>query len=340
MWQRFQIADSEKNMTIADNNNTLTDRFGRRISYLRLSVTDQCNLHCLYCRRKESQTGPAEDILSYDELARIARCAATLGITKIRITGGEPLMRENLNMFIAHLAAVSAIEEVSLTTNGMLLPACAEKLHKAGLKRVNISLDSLDPATYHAINGGNLDHALDGVDTACTVFTSTRVNMVVLRGINDTELPDMVSFGGKKSISVRFLELMPTRNINCKDRFMPAVEMQSRLKKIFTMTPVPSAGPGSTADWYRVEETGGEIGFISPVSANFCDECSRLRLTCRGILIPCLHGVERIAVTDVLRNGGSDEDIRECFRAAASMKQEFHGLDTDSTFCDMHAIGG
>ena len=229
------------------NTDTLTDRFGRRITYLRLSVTERCNLRCLYCRREGVCVDRGEGILGYDELARIVRCAAGLGISKIRITGGEPLMREGLDEFIGLLTAIPAIEEVSLTTNGILLPGYADKLKKAGLQRVNISLDSLDPATYTELNGGELSQALTGIDTANTIFGSVRINMVVLKGINDTELVDMIAFGGRKNVTVRFLELMPTRKSDHSKWYMPASEMLEILERAYTLLPVASTPAGTTA---------------------------------------------------------------------------------------------
>lgn len=322
------------------NTDTLTDRFGRLITYLRLSVTEQCNLHCVYCRRGDQCGVEEEGLLSYDDLARIVRCAAGLGITKVRITGGEPLVRENLDVFIRMLTAVPTIEEVSLTTNGILLSRYAADLHKAGLTRVNISLDSLNAATYRELNGGELGRALRGVESARELFGSTRVNMVVLKGINDTELKDMVAFGASQNVTVRFLELMPTVKYDHSEWFMSAEEMLEILKKIYTLIPLETSQSGTTVRRFRVEETGQEIGMISPVSMHFCDECSRMRLTCQGILIPCLHGKERIGLAEILREGGSDEEITNSFRLAVKMKQEQHTLADHSSFCDMQKIGG
>jgi len=281
-----------------------------------------------------------EGILGYDKLARIVRCAAELGISKIRITGGEPLMREGLDEFIGLLTAIPAIEEVSLTTNGILLPRYADKLKKAGLQRVNISLDSLDPATYTELNGGDLSQALTGIDTANAIFGSVRVNMVVLKGINDTELVDMIAFGGRKNVTVRFLELMPTRKSDHSDWFMPASEMLEILERAYTLLPVGSTPAGTTARSYIIQETGQEAGIISPVSMHFCDECNRIRLTCRGVLLPCLHGKERIDLAGILQGGGTDEAVTECFRTAVKQKQAFHMLDDSCSFCDMQMIGG
>jgi cyclic pyranopterin phosphate synthase len=279
-------------------------------------------------------------MLSYDDLARIVRCAVSLGITKVRITGGEPLMRKQLHTFIALLTKIPAIKEVSLTTNGILLPRYAHELRQSGLQRVNISLDSRDPATYKELNGAELSLALRGIEAAIDVFGSARINMVVIKGINDTELVDMVAFGGEKKLTVRFLELMPTRINDHQDWFMPAEEILETLGTVYTLRPLSSRVPGTTARIFSVVETGQEIGVISPVSMHFCDECSRMRLTSRGELIPCLHGKERIGLADILHGGGSDEEIRDCFRAAAEKKQAYHTLDGSSSFCDMQMIGG
>jgi cyclic pyranopterin phosphate synthase len=327
-------------MDTTQKTETLTDRFGRMITYLRLSVTERCNLSCVYCRREEQNGGVEEGVLSYEEMARIVQCAASTGITKIRITGGEPLVRKDLDACIAMLRAIPAIEEVTLTTNGILLPRYAKALRRAGLDRVNISLDSLHSAIYRELNGGELGRALAGVDSARELFGSTRVNMVVLKGINDTELKDMVAFGASQNVTVRFLELMPTVKYDHSEWFMSAEEMLEILKKIYTLIPLETSQSGTTARRFRVEETGQEIGIISPVSMHFCDECSRMRLTCQGILIPCLHGKERIGLAEILREGGSDEEITNSFRLAVKMKQEQHTLADHSSFCDMQKIGG
>ena len=316
----------------------LNDKQNRRITYLRISVTSDCNLQCSYCATGKKQKN---SLLSFDKITKIVNAASKIGISKIRITGGEPLLRENLSKLINQISEIKGINDISITTNGYRLPELASELKSAGLNRVNISLDSLIPEVYKKINGGDIRNALKGIHVAKKYFDDIRINMVVLRGINDNEIENFIAFGEKNNLTVRFLELMPNKNppTPFKKGGLSNETTITNLQKKYKLTKIESGEKSSSADWFLVNNTKQKIGFISPVSKPFCASCNRMRLTATGELIPCLHGEERISLYKAVSDG-NEEEIIKTFHSAAEQKISAHQLDKGKTSCEMKSIGG
>ncbi|MBA7560941.1 MAG: GTP 3',8-cyclase MoaA [Dehalococcoidia bacterium] len=309
----------------------LSDSFQRPINYLRISVTDRCNLRCIYCMPAEGvDLRPHGDILSYEEIHTVGRAAAELGINKIRITGGEPLIRLGLSQLIEMLAGIEAIDDIALTTNGVLLADYAAELKAAGLKRVNISLDTLKPDRFKRITRGEseLSQVLDGIEAARRVgLEPVKLNMVVMSGINDDELLDFAAKTIDEGWHVRFIELMPVAgNGDNAPRFVSATEMRKRLEPLGELEPcLPGVGNGP-AKYFRLAKTKGTIGFITPVSEHFCFNCNRMRLTADGKLRPCLLSDYEIDLKTPLRDGISKAGLKKLFKQAVAGKPMKHGL--------------
>jgi cyclic pyranopterin phosphate synthase len=309
----------------------LSDSFQRPINYLRISVTDRCNLRCIYCMPPEGvELMSHRDILSYEEIYTIAQAAAELGMDKIRITGGEPLVRLGLPELIKMLAGIKTINDIALTTNGVLLADYAAELKAAGLKRVNISLDTLNPAKFRRITRGQseLEQVLEGIEAAKRVgLEPVKLNMVVMAGINDDELIDFAAKTIDQEWHVRFIELMPVNgDVNNAPRFVAAGEMKKRLEPLGELEPcLPSAGNGP-AKYFRLPNAKGTIGFITPVSEHFCFNCNRMRLTADGKLRPCLLSDYEIDLKQPLRTGISSEGLKELFKKAVAEKPLQHKL--------------
>jgi len=309
----------------------LSDSFQRPINYLRISVTDRCNLRCVYCMPPSGiHQMSHQDILTYEEIYTVARAAAELGISKVRITGGEPLVRSGLPELIRMLAQIDAIDDISLTTNGTLLGGYAAELKQAGLRRVNVSLDTLKPDRFKRITRGssNLSNVLEGSAIARSVgLNPVKLNMVVMAGINDDELLDF----GAKTISdgwhVRFIELMPVaEGGTTASRFVPVSDMKKRLKQLGELEPcLPDIGNGP-AKYFRFPHTRGTIGFITPVSEHFCFCCNRLRLTADGKLRPCLLAKDEIDLRQPLRSGISLSGLKQLIEETAARKPRRHQL--------------
>jgi GTP 3',8-cyclase len=319
----------------------LSDPFNRPINYLRISVTDRCNLRCVYCLPPEGiSLLPAGEILTYEEIARIAGLAAELGINKVRLTGGEPLARAGLHKLVKMLAGINGIDDISLTTNGALLKQHAVELKRAGLKRVNISLDSLSPAGFKRITRRDkLKDVLQGIETAKACgLNPVKVNMVVMRGINDNEVMDFARLTTTKGWHVRFIELMPFSpdnppdghsvggKANLQPSFVSVDEINERLKSMGKLEPsLPITGNGP-ARYFRLQESTGTIGFIAPVSRHFCFSCNRLRLTAEGKLRPCLFSDHEVDLREPLRSGASDRELKEVITQAIQEKPQRHRL--------------
>jgi len=308
-----------------------SDSFQRPINYLRISVTDRCNLRCIYCMPTEGVClMPHEDILSYEEIYNIVEAAAELGINKVRITGGEPLVRAGLPKLVQMLAQIDAIDDISLTTNGTLLAHYAAELKSAGLQRVNVSLDTLKPDRFKYITRGssNLDDVLAGIEVAKSVgLNPVKINAVVMSGINDGELLDFATKTINDGWHVRFIELMP---LNGKDtttsQFISVNEMKQRLKVLGELEPcLPTVGNGP-AKYFRLPDAKGTLGFITPVSEHFCFSCNRLRLTADGKLRPCLLSEDEIDLRQSLRSGASSEELKKLITEAAAKKPLQHHL--------------
>lgn len=321
----------------------LYDSFNRPISYLRISVTDRCNLRCIYCMPEGGVSLVRhEDILTYDEICAVARAAAELGITKIRLTGGEPLLRSGLSELIRMLSKIDAIDDISLTTNGTLLSHHAAELKSAGLKRVNVSLDTLRPERFKLITrlGDNLGKVLAGIEIAKTVgLNPVKINMVVMAGINDDEVAEFAAKTVEEGWHVRFIELMPASHGSTMSRyFVPASEIMKRLEALGNLVPYPSIVGNGPARYLRFPDATGTVGFITPISEHFCFRCNRLRLTADGKLLPCLLSQEEIDVKQALRQDMSTEELKELFEEAVARKPLRHflvqgHLPPDRPFC-------
>ncbi|MFA5366988.1 MAG: GTP 3',8-cyclase MoaA [Dehalococcoidia bacterium] len=306
----------------------ISDGFHRHIDYLRISVTDRCNLRCVYCMPAEGvKSLPHDDVLRYEEIATVARAAAAIGISKLRLTGGEPLVRLGLSDLVKMLSQIEGIDDVALTTNGTLLKKYASEMKNAGLKRVNISLDSLKKDRYQKITRtGRLDDALEGIAFANEIgLNPVKINMVVIRGINDDEVTDFARLSVEKGWNVRFIEPMPFVD-NTSFSFVPINEIIERLKVFGDLEPYPSKNGNGPARYFKIPGSTGTIGFISPMSECFCSSCNRLRLTVDGMLRPCLMSDRELDLRSVLRNGGALNDVKECLLQAIAAKPERHTL--------------
>lgn len=300
------------------------DSFNRRIDYLRISVTDRCNLRCIYCMPAEGVPSlPHGDVLRYEEIATVARAAAEMGIKKIRLTGGEPLVRLGLTDLVKMLSHIDGIDDVALTTNGMLLKKYASELKNSGLKRVNISLDSLKKERYQQITRtGQLDDALEGITFAKEIgLNPVKINMVVIRGINDDEVADFARLSIEKGWHVRFIEPMPFVD-DTSFTFVPISEIMEHLSVFGDLEPYPSGNGNGPARYFKFPGAKGTIGFISPMSECFCSSCNRLRLTVDGMLRPCLMSSNELDMRSVLRNGGTFDEIKLRLLEAVMAKPE------------------
>ncbi len=297
------------------------------INYLRLSVTDRCNLKCIYCV-PEGKTPLVrhKDILSYEEMLRLVRVCVLLGVKKVRITGGEPLMRKGITWFIAQLSQIQGLEKISLTTNGVFLKEKALELKEAGLKGINISLDTLDPQSFLRITGHDLHlRVLEGIQACEDVGISPiKLNTVILKGINEREVIDMAEITLKKDWHVRFIEFMPISSgvIWSENRFLSHDYILSLLQERYgPLEKVEERGPmDGPARYYRIKGARGLVGLISPISHSFCRECNRIRVTARGGLKTCLFSEREIPILDMMRAGARDEDLMDIIQRAVSSK--------------------
>jgi cyclic pyranopterin phosphate synthase len=306
----------------------LSDSFQRPIDYLRISVTDRCNLRCTYCMPADGITLMRHaDILSYEEICAVAGAAAGLGITKIRITGGEPLVRAGLPALVHMLARIDTIDDISLTTNGILLSRFATELKSAGLRRANISLDTLDAEKFKRIcRDGNLDDVLKGIDAARTAgLVPVKINVVVMSGVNDDELLDFARKTLTEEWHIRFIEHMPFAENGAGKSFVSVAEMRQRLAELGELEPCSFKGNGP-AKYFRLPGAKGTIGFITPVSEHFCFHCNRLRLTADGKLRLCLLDEAEIDLRQALRRGVSTDELQRLIKAAVASKPLRHQL--------------
>lgn len=296
------------------------DSYGRKIDYLRISLTDRCNLRCIYCMPAEGVKQVEHDeILRYEEIARISQIAAEIGIRKIRLTGGEPLVRKNLSRLVEMLSSIPQIEEISMTTNGMGLAQHAQTLANVGLNRVNISLDTMKPERFKKVTRlGNLSKVWKGIYAAEDAgLTPIKLNVIPMSGINDDEIVDFALLTMSHSWAVRFIELMkfPDNQIMRNLYFMPADKVLEKLSSLKIYPLQKSSSPGNgPARYYKLPDATGEIGIISPVTQHFCHSCNRIRLTANGKLRPCLLSDKEIDIKTALRNGASDDQLREILR--------------------------
>lgn len=305
------------------------DPYNREITYLRVSVTDRCNLQCIYCMPvRDLKLLDHSDILSYEEILEVIRIGIDLGVKKVRLTGGEPLLRRNFVNFVESVNRIPGIEDVSLTTNGVLLQEMAEPLFEAGLRRINVSLDTLDPLKYRKITRGDcFDAVWKGLQVAEAVgFSPIKVNVVAIRGLNDDELRQFAHLSMQRPFHVRFIEYMPIgQNSNWgPEKHISSDEIRCKLETLGSLHKIPHAIHDGPAERYRFESAAGEIGFISAMSHHFCPSCNRLRLTADGRLRPCLFADDEVDIKSTLRNGGSQEDLKGVFQEAIARKPRRH----------------
>ncbi|MCK5245016.1 MAG: GTP 3',8-cyclase MoaA [Desulfobacterales bacterium] len=325
---------------------TNIDPFDRRITYLRVSVTDRCNLRCCYCVSADGLNPlPHSEILRYEEIIEIVRAATDLGIRKLRITGGEPLIRRDILPFIRLLAATPGIEEIGVTTNGILLKDMAGPLSDAGIKRINISLDTLNPLKFRKITRRDSFYkVMDGIAAATEAFSLVKLNMVVIRGLNDNEIPQFVELAMHHPYVVRFIECMPIGKTGFWDirKVLTFDEIKSRIELLGSLHQVPSMADDGPAKRYRLKHAKGEIGIISPLSHNFCADCNRIRLTANGKLRPCLFSDHEIDIKGPVRSGCTHKGLTDLIQKAIAQKPRRHyaGLDRESHLCSMSMIGG
>ena len=309
----------------------LVDPYGRVHDDLRLSVTDRCNLRCVYCMPTEGMTFlPRSEVLTFEEIARVARVARRLGVRSVRLTGGEPLVRRGIVDLVGRIAELG-FEDVAATTNGILLAGMAAELRAAGLRRVNISCDSLRPARFAAIRRrGDLDVVLDAMAAAeAAALSPIKVNVVLLRGQNDDEVIDFAAFARETGRLVRFIEYMPLDAEGAWDRtqLVPGREVFARINDVWPLEAIAQPDDPAPAERFRFADGNGEIGLISTVTEPFCGTCNRLRLTADGAIRNCLFSDDEHSVRDVLRSGGSDDDVALLLRRAVWGKLPGHGIN-------------
>lgn len=306
----------------------LTDKFGRGIEYLRLSVTDRCDLRCNYCMPEGFKDfGEPEDWLTFDEIERVIRLFGELGTKRIRITGGEPLVRRNLPELAARLSLLPGIEDLSLSSNATRMQKQALPLKKAGISRINISLDTLREDRFKEITGGGkLEKVINGLLAAREAgFHPVKINMVVMRGVNDDEVEDMVQFCIDHDFTLRFIETMPMGNTGreASQQYIPLSEIHDRLAKKYKLVKANMNG-GGPARYVRVEGTELRIGYITPMSQHFCDTCNRVRLSHDGTLYLCLGQNDSYPLRDLMRSGISDDELKQHIQKAIDLKPEKH----------------
>jgi len=325
----------------------LTDRYNRNINYLRISVTDHCNLNCIYCSPANKIIKlPRKEILKYEEILRLVKIGVNLGIYKVRITGGEPLIRKNLYDFLNQLTLIDGLKDVSLTTNGVLLKDNIDKIKASGIERINISLDTLNRKKYHYITGAdNFKNVWEGIEAAQSKgFKPIKLNVVALNGVNDDELEKFAKLSISYPFHIRFIEYMPfgSEDIN-QTRSLLTNDMKQIIKKVGRFYPVEKNETGEPVEPYKFENSKGQIGFISPLSRHFCSRCNRLRLTASGMLRPCLLSDNQIDIKGPLRSDASDRELGDIFVKAVHFKPYEHNIicNKDANISGrMRAIGG
>lgn len=309
----------------------LIDAFGRTVDYIRLSITDRCDFRCTYCMGEEMSFLPRDEVLSLEECARIVKAFVSLGVSKVRITGGEPLVRKNAIWLFEEIGKMSGVRELVTTTNGSQLEQQAEALKQAGVKRINISLDSLNNARFKAITRvGELEKVLRGIQAAKKVgFENIKLNTVLMRGINDDETLELVQFAIDQKIDISFIEEMPIGDVNHQrnDSFVSNTETLAKIQATYPMTS-SSLNTGGPARYWQVENSSTKIGFISPHSHNFCEACNRVRISCKGELYLCLGQEDKIELMPILRaHPNNDEPLIQAIIDSMSIKPKGHDFD-------------
>ena len=310
----------------------LIDRFGRHISYLRISVTDRCDFRCVYCMAEEMTFLPKKDVLSFEEIEAIAGAFMARGTTKIRLTGGEPLVRRDIMDLVGMLGQRigHGLDELTLTTNGSQLRKHARSLFDAGVRRLNVSLDTLNAERFQAITRrGRMHEVLDGIDAAQDAGLSIKINMVAMRGVNDDEIEPMMAWAHGRDMGLTLIEGMPLGEVGIDrvDSYLPLRELHETLARRYTLTRLDKR-TGGPARYVHVAETGGVLGFITPMSHNFCESCNRVRLTATGQLFLCLGQDDQVNLRDALRDGGA-EALDAAMDHAMAIKPKGHDFVID-----------
>lgn len=312
----------------------LVDRFQRTVDYLRISVTDRCDFRCVYCMAEDMTFLPRSQVLSLEETLRIATAFVELGVKKIRITGGEPLVRKNVIWLLERIAALPGLNELVITTNGSQLTKMAPALKQAGIKRINISLDSLHPLKFKSLTRtGDLQQVIAGIDAASEQgFERLKLNAVILKGRNDDEILNLVSFARHREIDLSFIEEMPLGHIKEHDRalaLMTSDEIRERIQEHYALTPLEE-NTGGPSRYFRLDDTHTRIGFISPHSNNFCSQCNRVRLTAEGRLLLCLGNEHSMDLRALVRDPAvTDDDLKAAIIAAMDLKPEKHEFNLE-----------
>lgn len=326
----------------------LIDNFNRRISYLRISVTDRCDLRCVYCMSEDIEFVPRSQLLTLEELYRIGKSFVELGVSKIRITGGEPLTRRNVMQLFQQLGALEGLSDFTLTTNGTLLKRYAEPLKAAGVTRINISLDTLKPDRFQRMTrNGNINTAMEGIDAALAAgFQRIKLNSVILKGYNHDEVNDLVRFAHERGMDISFIEEMPLGFVGDHDRskvYYSSDQILQDLQKSFPLTETDES-TGGPSHYYKVNGSPHRVGFISPHSHNFCETCNRVRLTAEGRLLLCLGQEHSVDLRRVVRANPTDEaPLRQAIIDSMQIKPKGHEFDLNEQpviFRHMNATGG
>lgn len=320
----------------------LADHFNRPITYLRVSVTDKCNLRCIYCMPESGlEWLQRSELLTYEEIAQIVEAAASVGVRTIRLTGGEPLIRKDLERLVRYVASTPGIEDVALSTNALLLREHLEPLVEAGLKRVNISLDTLQSERFEKIaRRPGLDRVIAGIDAALARGLLVKINCVVMRGQNEDELEAFARFARSRDVYVRFIEVMPVHdNLELqRESYVSADEILERLSALGTLRPIDGPRGNGPARYFALPDSRGAVGVISPLSHDYCDRCNRVRLTADGRLRLCLFGDQHVDLRTPLRAGGGVPEIAALLRSSMAIKPERHHLRLGEASSRMRAL--
>ena len=312
----------------------MTDPFGRTISYLRVSVTDRCDLRCFYCMSEDMTFLPKADLLTLEELDRLCSAFIAKGVRKLRLTGGEPLVRRNVMSLVRSLSRhlqTGALNELTLTTNGSQLARFADELRDCGVRRINVSLDTLDAAKFRAITRwGDLDKVLAGIEAARAAGLAVKINAVALKGMNEEEIPSLMQWAHGKGMGLTLIEVMPMGDIGAGriDQYVPLSLVRARLAKQYTLTDLEET-TGGPARYVRVDETGGKLGFITPMTHNFCESCNRVRITCTGTLHTCLGHEDASDLRKPLRASPDNELLSAAIDRAIGLKPKGHDFIID-----------
>ena len=319
---------------LAPNDAPMIDPFGRAVTYLRVSVTDRCDFRCTYCMAENMNFLPKKDLLTLEELDRLCSAFITKGVRKLRLTGGEPLVRKNIMFLVRSLSRhleSGALEELTLTTNGSQLSRFAEELAACGVRRINVSLDTLDPDKFRAITRwGELDKVMEGIAAAQAAGIRVKLNAVALKGFNENEIPELMRYAHAHDMDLTLIETMPMGETgeDRTDQYLPLSVVRQRLEESFTLTDLPLS-TGGPARYVRVEETGGKLGLITPMTHNFCESCNRVRLTCTGTLYMCLGQDDAADLRTALRASPDDAFLSAAIDEAIGRKPKGHDFIID-----------